>query len=79
MVVWKRVAPLVSGTFVGVGVALLENVRHCGGGLRGLITQTTSSDAFHFLLTVDPDVKLSAPSLAPCACHVCHGDKELNL
>jgi len=73
------------GDLIGVGVALLEEGCHCGGGLRDLIYGKA-------LLSVaqSPSAacgsrhrKLLAPSPAPCLsahCHAsCHDDNGLNL
>lgn len=52
---------------VGVGMALLEDVCHCRGGLLGFIyAQAMSSDSVHFCLSSDRDIELSAPSPIPC-------------
>lgn len=42
VVVWKKMVPKGDGTirgcgFVGVGVSLLEEACHCGGGLKWLL------------------------------------------
>ena len=72
VVVWKKMVPIGSDTirrcgFVGIGVALLEEVCHCEGGLWGLIyAQTTSRVTIQFLLPEDQDVELWIPSPAPC-------------
>ena len=98
VVVWIGLAPIDSSVWMfgpwGVallgGVALLEEVCHCGLGLLVLklwpVCVTVSSwppveDSLW--LPSDQDVELSAPSPAPClpaGCHVvCHDDKGLNL
>lgn len=70
------------------GVALLEQVCHCGGSsLRSymlkLCTQAQCETHSSLLGALDPDVDLSAPSPAPClpahrhASH--HDDNRLNL
>lgn len=66
---------------VGVGVAFLEEVYHCQGGLCGLIyAQATPNVTVPFLLPADQNVELSAPCLAPClpACHCasCHDEND---
>ena len=49
------------------GMALLEEVCHCGGGLCGLIyAQAMPSVGNHFLLPASQDVGRSATSPAPC-------------
>ena len=50
--------------FVGVGVALLEEMCHCGGRIWGLLCSATSCDTIHFL--GDQDVELLVSSPAPC-------------
>ena len=56
--------------FVGVDVALLENVCHCGCGSDALRSPVLKLHSVwytvHFLFTVDRGVELSAPSPAPC-------------
>ena len=48
---------------IGVGVAMLEEVCHCGGwALRSVILKVCSQSLL--LLPADPDVELSAPSPA---------------
>jgi len=69
--------------FVGVGVALLEEVYHHGGvGFEVSNAQSPPSIGDSLLLPAQ-DVELSAPSLAPClpaCCHAsCHDDNGLNL
>ena len=80
--------PIGSGTIrrcglVGVGVTLLQEVCHCGGGLWGLTyTQAMPSVVHSLLLPAVQDVELSDPSSALCLpshCHVFHhDDNELN-
>ena len=62
---WRSIG---SGTLGGV--ALLEEVCHWGAGFEVSEAQARPSIIL-FLLPVDQDVELSAPSLAPClpACH----------
>jgi hypothetical protein len=65
------------GGNVGVGVALLEDVHLCGGGLWGSYTQAPPSAEESFLLAdmegspfclpLNQDVELSAPCL-PASC-----------
>jgi hypothetical protein len=66
--------------FVGVGVALLEEVCHCGGGLDTLLLAMWESVCSWFPL--DEDVELSAPPM-PClpGCYhaSCLDDNGLNL
>jgi len=66
---------------VGVGVALLEEVCHCGDGL--LRPSPSCLRTVHSWLPLDEDIELSAPSPAPClpgCCHAsCYDDNELNL
>jgi hypothetical protein len=81
--------PTGSGTirrcgFVGVGVALLEEVCHCGMGFEVSYAQAILSVVYSLLLLPsDQDVDLSAPSPAPClptCCHASHPDNNgLNL
>ena len=65
---------------VGVGVALLEEVCHCGGGLWDL--SLSCLETVCSWLPLGEDVELSAPS-APClpgCCHAFHHDDNgLNL
>ena len=68
----------------GRGMTLLEEVCHCGGGLWGLICSSCAQcGTISFLLPVDQNVELSAPSPAPCLpvqCHVsCHDDNGPDL
>ena len=47
---------------MGEGVALLEELYHCGGEPWGIIyAQVIPSDIVHFLLPTCQDVELSAP------------------
>ena len=69
---------------VGVGVALLEEVCHCEVGFEVSYAQTMPRVAHNCLrLPLDQDVKLLAPSPAPCLpvlCHISHHDDNgLNL
>ena len=58
---------------VGVDVALLEELCHCGAGFEFSYTQAMPSVAYILsLLSVDQDIELSAPSPAshlPAHCH----------
>ena len=65
------------------GVALSEEVCHCGGGLEGSYAQASPSAEYISLwLPLDQDVELPtlpAPGL-PAHCHAsCYGDNGLNL
>lgn len=67
--------PMGSGTTMGCGlveggVALMEEVCHCGEGLWGLLCSSSAQHgiAVSSLLPMDQDVKLSTPS-APCLVH----------
>lgn len=52
--------------FVGGGVALPYKVCLCGGECWGLVyAQAMSSDTVPFVLSVDQDLELLAPSPAP--------------
>ena len=65
----------------GVHMAVLEEVSHCEGRVRGLTyTQATSSILVHFLLPARRS--FSVPSLAPCLSayrSVLHDDNGQNL
>ena len=69
--------PIGSGTirrhsFVGVAVALLEEVCHCEGGLYVSNAQDTLTvDTVHFMIPGDTYGQLSAPFPAPCL-HACY-------
>jgi hypothetical protein len=67
---------------VGVGVALLEEMCHCGGWALSS-PMLKLCPMWTLLLLLDPDVELSAPSPAPClpGCYHAsrHDDNELNL
>ena len=54
---------------VEVGVALLEEVSHCGRGLQD--THPSSLEASILLFTFEQDVELSTP-LTPCLPRCCH-------
>ena len=59
-------------SFVGAGVALLEEVNHCGGVLYVSNAQDALTvDTVHLMLPVDSGEKVSAPFAAPClpACY----------
>jgi len=81
--------PIQSGTIrrcgqVGVGVALLKEVCHCGGELEVSYAQAISSGVHSFLLwPEDQDGVILSALLAPCLpvhCHAfCCDDKGLNL
>jgi hypothetical protein len=78
---------------VKVGVALLEEVCHCGGGFWGLICLSCAQhgiavsswqpeEDYPLLLPVDQDVELLAPPTPclPAHCHASHHDNSgLNL
>ena len=70
--------------FVGVGVALLEEMCHWGVGFWGLIYAQATPSVYtgSSLLPVHQEVEPSAPSPVPCLpghCHASHhGDNELN-
>ena len=51
---------------VGVGVALLEEVCHCGGGFEISCAQGTPRVTHSLLLPLDQAVELLAPSPASC-------------
>ena len=78
--------PIGSGTTrrcgsVGVGVALLEEVCHCGGGPWGLLCSSYTQCGSPLLLPSHQDIELSAPSPVPCLpvlCHVSHHDNSGN-
>ena len=62
--------PIGSGTIrrcglVGQSVALLEEGCHCGAGFEVSYAQAMPSVANSFLLPVEQEVELSAPSPAP--------------
>lgn len=69
---------------VGVGMVLLEEVCHCGGGPLDLIyAQVTPSDSDYFLLPSNQDVVYLATTPPPCR-HACclashHDNNGLNL
>jgi hypothetical protein len=68
---------------VEVGVALLKEVCHCGGGLS-ISYMLKLGELWHsLLLSADQNVELSAPPLVSClpACHYAshHDNNELNL
>lgn len=68
-------------SLAGIGMALLEEVWHCGGGIWGHIYSQVMPSVVHrlLLLPVDQDVELFVPSPAPClsaCCHVFHHDNN---
>ena len=58
--------------FVGVCIALLEQVCHCKGVSEVSCAQAIPCDTVHFLLLEDQDVDVSAPSPTPCLPTCCH-------
>jgi len=56
---------------MGVGVALLEEVCHCGG-CRLCSGSPSVEESVLFWMPLDQDVELSAPSPAPCLPGHCH-------
>lgn len=62
------------------GVALLEEVCHCGGGLRGLMYgQVTPSVESLLLAATDQYGELSTPFPAPCLPGCCHASHHAML
>lgn len=67
----NKVGPIGSGTarkygLVGVGVTLLEELCHCGGGvLKFQISRLAPESHSFFLLPSDPNVEFSVGSPAP--------------
>ena len=61
------------------GMALLELVYHCGGGLEVSYAQATLS-VVHSLLLQPEDQDVELPATFPATClPACHDDNELNL
>jgi hypothetical protein len=64
-------------------VALLEEVCHWGWALRFQMLNQASPGGVLFLLSLDPDVDLSATSPAPCmpVCYhaTCHDSNGLSI
>jgi hypothetical protein len=66
--------------FVGVGVALLEEVCRCGGGLGDpMFRPCPMKKRVSFWLPPHQDEELSATAVAPCLPGHCRDDNALNL